>query len=403
MKRKLIIIFCVALFLYGCSAKEIDNETTSTTEYVTETKTESETENKSPVEIIPGNHYERGQNVKVKGTVKTEPTKTSLNYIDFQLLSDSGIIYITMSADLKCDIKIDDYIEVIGIHNGLTTIKAYDTQKEIDVIEIYVKNEVDKLDEVPSKEPTTTEQTTEAPTEKPTEPITEPPTEKPTEKPTEPPTPAPTQPPTEPPTQKPTPAPTQPPTEPPTQKPVTASNIQVLEEYTYSDGFWFTYHFVVIKNNNIKPVSISTSTLAYKSDGTLISVDEGHVDIVGPGCVTLYYEAFETTEDVSYYDTEMDVNTDVWYECGLNDLSYTQTDIKEGAIFQVTNNGNKPIDFVEGYALFFKGSELVNWESHYFSDDDFEIKPGKTISKQFTPYEEYDTIKFYLTGRIDKW
>ena len=186
-----------------------------------------------------------------------------------------------------------------------------------------------------------------------------------------------------------------------TDNKVDSSSIEVLEEYTYSDGFWYTYHFVVIKNNSNKSVSISTSTLAYKSDNSLISAAEGSVDIIAPGATTIYYEAFETEEEIAYYETEMSIDTDVWYECGMSDLSYVMTEVADGAIFQVTNNGTKPIEFVEGYALFFENGKLVSWESQYFTDDDFEIKPDKTISKQFSAYTDFDNVKFYLRGRID--
>ena len=37
------------------------------------------------------------------------------------------------------------------------------------------------------------------------------------------------------------------PTQTPTETPVNVSDIKILEEYTYSDGFWYTYHFVIIK------------------------------------------------------------------------------------------------------------------------------------------------------------
>lgn len=187
-----------------------------------------------------------------------------------------------------------------------------------------------------------------------------------------------------------------------TDSEVNSSDIEVLEEYTYSDGFWYTYHFVIIKNNSDKPVSISTSSLAYKSDDSLISTAEGSVDIIGPDATTIYYEAFETEEEIEYYETEMSIDENPYYDCPMADLSYVKTDIEDGAIFQVTNNGTKPVDFVEGYVLFIKDGKVVYWESNYFTDDDSEIKPSKTISKQFSAYEEFDTIKFYLTGRISE-
>lgn len=186
-----------------------------------------------------------------------------------------------------------------------------------------------------------------------------------------------------------------------TSKKVDSSDIEVLKEYTYSDGFWYTYHFVVIKNNSDKDVAISTSTLAYKSDDSLISTANGSVEIIGAGATTIYYEGFETEEKIAYYETEMTIDEDPYYDCPMEDLTYVKTDIKEGAIFQVTNNGDKAVEFTEGFALFIKDGKVVSWESQYFTDDDYEIKPGKTISKQYSAYKEYDTVEFYLNGRID--
>lgn len=190
------------------------------------------------------------------------------------------------------------------------------------------------------------------------------------------------------------------PTQTPTETPVNVSDIKILEEYTYSDGFWYTYHFVVVKNISDKSVKISTSTLAYNKDGKLISQDKGKVNVVGPGCTTIYYEAFETTEEITKYDTEMEVSTKVYYSCGLKDLEYKQTNIEKGAIFQVTNNGKEPVDYLEGYALFFNKGKLVGWSSQYFTDEEHQIKSGKTIAEQFTCYEKFDDVKFYLEGRI---
>lgn len=185
-----------------------------------------------------------------------------------------------------------------------------------------------------------------------------------------------------------------------TEEKVDSTDIEIVKEYTYSDGFWYTYRFVVIKNNSNKDVAISTSTLAYKSDDSLVSTANGNVDIIGAGATTIYYEAFETEEEIAYYETEMTIDDKPIYECPMADLTYVKTDIKEGAIFQVTNNGDKAPEFVEGYALFFKDGKVVSWESQYFMDDDCDIKPGKTISKQFTSYTEFDTVEFYLRGRI---
>ena len=182
----------------------------------------------------------------------------------------------------------------------------------------------------------------------------------------------------------------------------TVDDIEVIKEYTIADGFAYTYHFVIVKNNGDIPVSISTSTLAYKSDGSLISVADSGIDVLGSGSTSIYYDAFETKDEISRYEIDLSIDKDVWYECGLNNLSYKQNDIKNGVIFQVKNNGDKPVSFVQGFALFFKDGKLVNWEFNYFTDNDYEIKSDSTISKQFDCYKDYDTVEFYLTGRISK-
>ena len=244
---------------------------------------------------------------------------------------------------------------------------------------------------------TPTEKPTPSPTEPITQKVTEPQIETPTQKPTQPQTQAPVEKPTEAP--KPTEVPTVKPTEPVTQAPPKKDEIEILKEYTYSDGFWYTYHFVVVKNISNVPLSIDTSTLAYADDGSLISVGNGSVIIIEPNCATIYYEAFETTKNIARYETTREIEQETYYKYGTKNLSYTQTKIENGEIIQVTNNGTEPIEFVEGYLLYFKNGKIVGWSSNFFTDNDYEIKPGKTISQQYSIYEDYDTTELYLTGR----
>ncbi len=177
-------------------------------------------------------------------------------------------------------------------------------------------------------------------------------------------------------------------------------DVEVLAEYTLPDGLgWYTRHFIVVKNNSSETVDISTSSLAYSEDGTMVSAADGSLEALGAGCTSVFYEAFETDADIDHYETTLNTSKSKYYKSVIQDLSYVQNDIDGGAIFQVTNNGNEAAEFVEGYALFFRDGELVEYSNTYFTDDDLEIKPGKTISKQFDSYENFDRIEFYLTGR----
>ncbi len=178
------------------------------------------------------------------------------------------------------------------------------------------------------------------------------------------------------------------------------TGIEVLAEYTLSDGInWYTRHFIVVKNNSSETLDVSTSSLAYKEDGAMVGAADSGIDALGAGCTSIMYEAFETDEKIYRYETELKTSPSEYYESVIQDLSFKQNDVKDGAVFQVTNNGEEAAEFVEGYALFFSNGELVNFESAYFTDDDSKIDPGKTISQQMTSYEEFDTVEFYLTGR----
>ena len=179
-----------------------------------------------------------------------------------------------------------------------------------------------------------------------------------------------------------------------------SDKVKILSEYTLPDGIgWYTRHFMVVKNTSDVTVDISTSSIAYASDGAMVAADEASEFAIGAGCTTIIYEAFETSTEISYYKTEIKAKESKYYKSVIQDLSYTKNDIEDGAIFQVKNNGNYAAKFVEGYALFFLNGKLVGYDDAYFTDDESEIKPGATITKQFTSYENFDKVEFYLTGR----
>lgn len=179
-----------------------------------------------------------------------------------------------------------------------------------------------------------------------------------------------------------------------------SEKVEVLAEYTLSDGIgWHTRHFIVVKNSSSNTVDISTSSLAYSDDGAMVGAANGSFDALGSGCTSVFYEAFETDAEIDHYETDITSSKSKYYESVIQDLSYEQNDISGGAIFQVTNNGPDYASFVEGVALFFKDGNLVNYEITYFTDDDSELKPGKTISKQLNCNKDFDSIEFYLSGR----
>lgn len=172
-----------------------------------------------------------------------------------------------------------------------------------------------------------------------------------------------------------------------------------VTEYSYSNDFW-NYSFLVIKNNSEHTLEISAATKYYDASGNLVGAKDSSESAVGSGSeVCLYFMPDEKYATMEY---ELSVDEDEWYESVVDDLTYESVSAQDKEIVSVTNNGNRAAEFVEVYALFFNGSEVVGFESNYFTDDDSELKPGKTITKEMDCYEDYTSVRFFFTGRRDR-
>ena len=158
-----------------------------------------------------------------------------------------------------------------------------------------------------------------------------------------------------------------------------------VTKYFYSTKYWH-YAFLVIKNDS-----------EFDNDGNLVGASSRSQEAVEAGMETILW----TMPDEAFTDIEytLEATEESIYECVISDLSYETTSAKKKEIVSVTNNGTEAAEFVEGYALFFEGDTLVDFDDAYFTDDDSEIKPGKTITKELECSKNYDSVKIYFTGR----
>lgn len=172
-----------------------------------------------------------------------------------------------------------------------------------------------------------------------------------------------------------------------------------VTEYSFSTDFW-NYSVLVIKNNSEFDLSISASTKYYNSAGALVGAKENEESPVASGSeVCLYFMPDEKYAKMEY---ELSVEEEEWFESVVHELSYESSPAKNKEIVSVKNNGKEAAEFVEVYALFFNGDKPVALSSSYFTDDDSELKPGNTITKELDCYEDYTSVRFFLTGRRDK-
>lgn len=173
------------------------------------------------------------------------------------------------------------------------------------------------------------------------------------------------------------------------------SQLQVTE-YSLKTDFW-NYSFFEIKNNSEYNIEITVNVKYYNSADELIGAKNSSVSAVGSGQTILMY--FMPDEDFVRTEYDISVDEDDWFESAVSDLSYEVVTAKDKEIVSVTNNGEEPADFVQVSMLFFKNGKVVDFGWTYCVDDDSEIKPGKTITKEIYVYEAYDSYKVYLEGR----
>lgn len=173
-----------------------------------------------------------------------------------------------------------------------------------------------------------------------------------------------------------------------------------VKEYSYVNSIGDTKYYLVIKNNCSKTVGIDANMTAYDSGENVIGAANSSIDVLGPGEETIASFYFDSVTGIDHVDYTLGYNTSPYYESGLADLEIVHNINPKNVVVSVTNNGSEPSKFLEAYALFFDSSGiLISADSTYITDNDSELKPGATLSKQIDSYNPFDSVEVYLVGR----
>lgn len=169
-----------------------------------------------------------------------------------------------------------------------------------------------------------------------------------------------------------------------------------VTEYSYKSGS-HPWVFLVVENTSDFTLDIRAALKTYDSSNNMLAAKDYSEDAIGQGTKTIF--SFCLDEDYAKTEYELTPALDTSYESVVQDLTYTSTAAKNKEVLSVTNNSDSAAEFVEAYVLFFKGNTLVDHTTCYFTDDDYELKAGATITKEMDCYEEYDSFQVYFTGR----
>ncbi len=173
-----------------------------------------------------------------------------------------------------------------------------------------------------------------------------------------------------------------------------------VKEYGYENSIGDTLYFLVVKSNCEKAVTVDGNMTAYDASGSVIGAASGSIDVLGNGETSIASFYFSSVSGIDHVEYALTYSESSYYDPGVGDLEVVQSNNDQNVVVSVTNKGNEPVKFVEAHALFFDGSgKLVNHDSTFVTDNDSEIKPGATISKQLNIYGSYDTVECYFTGR----
>ena len=176
-----------------------------------------------------------------------------------------------------------------------------------------------------------------------------------------------------------------------------------IKEYSYSGG-GYDKDFLIITNNSDKNVKITGNAGAIGSSGKIIGAADCEILILAPGETSIADFAFsDIDEGVDHVDYHLFYDTEPIYSPVIADLSAETRVNEENIEVSVTNNGTEAAKYVSAYVLYFDADgNVVNSNYQFFMDDDSELKPGATISEQFTKPDNFDHVEVYPSGKREK-
>jgi hypothetical protein len=170
-----------------------------------------------------------------------------------------------------------------------------------------------------------------------------------------------------------------------------------VSEYAYTSSINTPWAIMTVQNNSDFNLDISVELTQFDEEGNMIGVSSQDQEAFESGqAIALTFMLDEQPASTEY---KISVANEDWYTCVQSALSYEITQTDDKAIIAVTNTGDIAAEFVYGTALFFNGDELAGFDSTYFTDADYELKPGETINGELRCYDSFDSVQIYFAGR----
>lgn len=169
-----------------------------------------------------------------------------------------------------------------------------------------------------------------------------------------------------------------------------------VKEYGCTTSYGSFSLFLVVTNHSESTIALTADLTPKNQEGQLTDVVSDYIYAFEGGATICL--SFSLDEQPASYEYDFFVSEEEWCAPILSNLSYETSVTGDKVIVSVTNNGDIPAEFVTYRALFFQGDTLVASDYGYTTDNDSELKPGKTIHSKARCRTEFDTVQIYLSG-----
>ena len=177
-------------------------------------------------------------------------------------------------------------------------------------------------------------------------------------------------------------------------------SVEVIE-YFYENTIGDTLLFIAIKNNASYAISANINAVALDENGIKLGADDGTINVIGAGEETVECLYFDSVSGIKSFDYEIEYEKENYFNPAMSYIEIEEVINEKNVVITCTNNHDEKSAMIEAYVLFLNDGEVKNYGSAYFTDDDFELKAGKSISEQIDCYGNFNEVKIFYEGYLN--
>lgn len=180
------------------------------------------------------------------------------------------------------------------------------------------------------------------------------------------------------------------------------TNELVISDYTY-ESYGTTHHIFELTNNSQATLEVRINETAKDSSGNIIGAGSTEERDIPAGCTVFINNYLNDVKGACSFDTSIQTAIDEYGVPVAQNISYEVTNLGDKVLVKATNNGSVSAEFPKAEAMFFHGDKVVAYRTQFLCDNDYELKPGASMTEQISAYEDYTSVKVHMTARRSVW